>query len=292
MVWLITGASGQLGLAMSKKLESRSIPFIAVNSEEMDITQELFVDDFLHKHLPSVVVNCAAWTDVDGAEENENMAFEVNSLGPKYLASSSKKIGARLVQVSTDYVFSGESISPIQENAETNPVSVYGRSKRDGERNVQEIYPEGAYVVRTAWLYSPNGKNFAKTMTNLALASEAEVRVVGDQFGQPTSAGDLADQIIKLVWNESKFGIYHATNSGETSWFHFAQEIFRILEKDLARVKSVKSTEFVRAANRPRYSVLGHEAWDRVGLSEMRPWQLALQSEIPRILASLESESK
>lgn len=292
MVWLITGASGQLGLAMSEKLESASIPFLAVNSEEMDITQALFVDDFLQRHLPSVVVNCAAWTDVDGAEENENKVFEVNSLGPKYLAGSSKKIGARFVQVSTDYVFSGESISPIQENDETNPVSVYGRSKRDGERYVQEIYSEGAYVVRTSWLYSPNGKNFAKTMTKLALASDAEVRVVTDQFGQPTSAGDLAEQIIKLVLNKSKFGIYHATNSGETTWFHFAEEIFRLLEKDLTRVKSVKSSEFARAAKRPRYSVLGHGAWDTVGLSEMRPWQMALQEEIPRILASIESESE
>ena len=292
MVWLITGASGQLGLAMSEKLESRSIPFIAVNSEEMDITQEPFVDDFLHKHLPSVVVNCAAWTDVDGAEENEDKVFEVNSLGPKYLASSSKKIGARLVQVSTDYVFSGESISPIQENAETNPVSVYGRSKRDGERHVQEIYPEGTYIVRTAWLYSPNGKNFAKTMTNLALANEAEVSVVSDQFGQPTSAGDLAEQIIELVSNESKFGIYHGTNSGETSWFHFAQEIFRLLGKDLTRVKSVDSVEFNRAAKRPKFSVLGHEGWATVGISEMSTWQQALEHEIPKILASVERETR
>ena len=292
MVWLITGSSGQLGLAMSEKLTSQSIPFKTVNSKELDITQEFVVDDFLQRNLPSVIVNCAAWTDVDGAEDNEDQAFQVNSLGPKYLASSSKKIGAKLVQVSTDYVFSGESDSPIEENAEMNPVSVYGRSKREGEKHVQEIYPEGAYVVRTSWLYSPNGKNFAKTMTNLALVNDAEVRVVSDQFGQPTSAGDLADQVIKLVLNESKFGIYHGTNSGETSWFHFAQEIFRILGKDLTRLKSVESSEFLRAAKRPRYSVLGHEGWEKVGLPEMRSWQLALQNEIPRILATLESETE
>jgi dTDP-4-dehydrorhamnose reductase len=292
MVWLITGASGQLGLAMSEKLESQSIPFKAVNSKELDVSQEVLVDDFLKKYLPSVVVNCAAWTDVDGAEDNEDQVFRVNSLGPKYLASSSRKIGAKLVQVSTDYVFSGESDSPFQENAEMNPVSVYGRSKCEGEKHVQAIYPEGTYIVRTAWLYSPNGKNFAKTMINLALANEAEVRVVNDQFGQPTSAGDLADQVIKLVLNESRFGIYHGTNSGETSWFHFAQEIFRILGRDLTRVKSVNSSEFSRAAKRPTYSVLGHEGWNKVGLSEMRGWLPALENEIPRILASIEMETR
>jgi dTDP-4-dehydrorhamnose reductase len=292
MVWLITGASGQLGLAMSEKLASQSIPFIGLNSTELDITQEILVDFFLQKYLPSIIVNCAAWTDVDGAEVNEEKAYQVNSLGPKYLASSSKKIGAILIQVSTDYVFSGESDSPFQENAEMSPASVYGRSKRDGERYVQEIYPEGTYVVRTAWLYSPNGKNFAKTMTNLAISKETEIRVVSDQFGQPTSAGDLADQIIKLVLHKSKFGIYHGTNSGETSWFHFAQEIFRILGKDLTRVKSVNSSEFPRAAKRPNYSVLGHEGWSNIGLSEMKPWQQALEQEIPKILASVESESR
>lgn len=288
MEWLITGASGQLGLAMSERLASRSIPFRAAHSKDLDITQEDFVEDFLLKHMPSVVVNCAAWTDVDGAEANENRAHRVNALGPKNLASSSKKIGAKLVQVSTDYVFSGKSASPLDENAELNPVSVYGRSKCDGERFVQEIYKDGSYIVRTAWLYSSNGKNFAKLMSNLALASEAEVRVVSDQFGQPTSASDLADQIIKLVLQESKFGIYHGTNSGEASWFTFAQEIFRILGKDLNRLKPVSHSEFPRSAKRPEYSVLAHKGWDKVGLSEMRPWQHALASELPKILASIE----
>jgi dTDP-4-dehydrorhamnose reductase len=292
MVWLITGASGQLGLAMSEKLASYPIPFIAANSTELDITQEDSVQDFLHNHLPSVVVNCAAWTDVDGAEVNEDRANQINALGPKYLASFSKKIGAKLVQISTDYVFSGDSATPLHENAETNPVSVYGFSKRDGERYVQEIYSEGSYIVRTAWLFSPNGKNFVKTMTNLALVNEEEVRVVSDQFGQPTSASDLADQIIRLVKHGSEFGIYHGTNSGETSWFNFAQEIFRILGKDLTRLKSINSTEFIRAAKRPRYSVLGHEGWNKVGLSEMRGWLPALETEIPKILASIERETR
>ncbi len=292
MVWLITGASGQLGQAMVEKLTSQSIPFKPVNSKELDITQEFVVDEYLQRNLPSVIVNCAAWTDVDSAEDNEDQVFQVNSLGPKYLASSSKKISAKLVQISTDYVFSGESDTPIEEKAEMNPLSVYGKSKCEGEKHVQEVYPEGSYVVRTSWLYSPNGKNFAKTMTNLALANEAEVRVVCDQFGQPTCAGDLADQVIKLVLNKSKFGIYHGTNSGETSWFHFAQEIFRILGKDLTRLKPVKSSEFLRAAKRPTYSVLGHEGWNKAGLSEMRGWLPALENEMPKILASLERETR
>jgi dTDP-4-dehydrorhamnose reductase len=291
MVWLVTGASGQLGLAMGEKLKAQSIPFLGVNSKELNITQAVFVDDFLQKHLPSVVVNCAAWTDVDGAEVNEDRANQINALGPKYLASSSKKIGAKLVQISTDYVFSGEFNAPLKENAEANPVSVYGRSKYEGERYVQEIYPEGTYIVRTAWLYSPNGKNFAKTMMHLALSNDDEIRLVSDQFGQPTSAGDLADQIIKLVLHEPKFGIYHGTNSGETSWFGLAQEIFRTLGKDLSRLKPVNSSEFTRVAKRPKYSVLGHEGWAMVGLPEMRAWQNALAIEIPKILDSIERDT-
>ncbi len=292
MRWLITGASGQLGLAMREKLISESIPFIGTDSKVLDVTQEVFVEDFLREYRPNVVVNCAAWTDVDGAEVNEDWAYQVNALGAKHLASSSKSICARFVQISTDYVFSGKSHTPLHENSETNPVSVYGSSKRDGEKYVREIYPEGSYIVRTAWLYSPHGKNFVKTMTKLALSNEEEVRVVSDQFGQPTSASDLADQIVRLVLGEPEFGFYHGTNSGEASWFSLAQEIFSLLGRDLKRLKPVESSEFIRAANRPQYSVLGHTGWDRVGLPVMRAWQNALEKEMPKIVASIERETR
>ena len=284
MAWLITGASGQLGLAMCEKLASNSIPFIAVNSKELDITQEVSVKDFLRKHLPRVVVNCAAWTDVDGAEINKDQAYRVNAEGPRNLAAASRIHDAKLVHISTDYVFSGENNGPWSENNQTNPISTYGLTKRGGENFIQDIYADGSYIVRTAWLYSEFGKNFVKTMLKLALADDAEVKVVNDQIGQPTSAKDLSQQVIDMVLKKSPCGIYHGTNSGEATWYEFARKIFELLGQDVARVIPVTSNAFPRFAKRPEYSVLGHDNWFEIGLPEMRDWRMALTDEIPKIL--------
>ena len=284
MVWLITGASGQLGLAMQRELSTRGINFIAANSRELDITSQNSVESVLLRNSPKVIVNCAAWTDVDLAEIKQEQAYSVNALGVKFVALASKRIGAKLVHVSTDYVFSGVGDSPWLESAERDPASIYGLSKREGENFVQEIYGENSFVVRTAWLYSENGKNFAKTMANLALTDEREVRVVNDQIGQPTSANDLAQQIVDLVESNSTHGIYHGTSSGQATWFEFAQKIFELIGANTERVVPVSSDEFQRLAKRPRYSVLGHDNWRKSELPEMRDWRLALADEIPRIL--------
>jgi len=284
MVWLVTGASGQLGLAMQRALTVRGISFIPTNSKELDITSQNSVESVLLRISPKVIVNCAAWTDVDLAEINHEQAYNVNALALKYLSFAAKRSSAKLVHVSTDYVFSGESNMPWIENAERNPVSVYGLSKREGENFVQELYGENSFVVRTAWLYSENGKNFAKTMANLALADEREVRVVSDQIGQPTSANDLAQQIIELVESKSTHGIYHGTSSGQATWFEFAQKIFELVGANTDRVVPVSSEEFQSIAKRPRYSVLGHDNWRKSEVPEMRDWQSALADEVPRIL--------
>ena len=290
MTWLITGALGQLGLAMQSELKARDIQYLALNSQDLDITNHEMVNKSLSENEPNVVVNCAAWTDVDGAETNEDRAFAVNAIGPKNLAVASKGIGATLVQISTDYVFSGNSEKPWQEDDPCNPGSVYGASKRDGEAFVEELYPEGSYIIRTAWLYSPNGRNFAKTMAKLALSDAQEVRVVNDQLGQPTSAKNLATQIIDLVTAKKEFGIYHGTNSGSATWFSFAQEIFELVGMEKSRIVPVSTSEFPRPAKRPSYSVLGHEKWKKMGLEEMPDWKSILASEIPAILTQIKKE--
>ena len=289
MSWLIIGESGQLGLALTRQLISRGISVVSDNLSKVDLTKPELINDLVKKVRPGVIINAAAWTDVDAAESNQGAAYEVNATGPKHLAIISKNTGAILIQISTDYVFSGINSEPWKESDEQDPISVYGESKSVGEQYVLDLYPQGSYVVRTAWLYSATRKNFAKTMTRLALFGDDQVRVVNDQFGQPTFVGDLANQIIDLVVSGSSFGSYHATNSGEASWFDFAQEIFRLLGADISRVTPVPSSEFPRPAKRPVYSVLSHDEWKNTNLQPMRHWRLALSDAIPSIkLAVLE----
>ena len=290
MTWLITGASGQLGLALQEVLIQRGIDIVGANSSELDITKPLIVNQLVGFTNPSVIINTAAWTDVDGAESNESAAYSVNSLGPQNLAIAARKVDARLVQISTDYVFSGDASTPWSENAANNPQTVYGSTKSKGENFVLTSLPLNSYVVRTAWLYSPKGKNFAKTMVNLALNQLDEVRVVNDQIGQPTVAGDLAKQIVDLVLSEAPAGIYHGTNSGQATWFEFAQEIFRLAGADVARVIPVSSSEFPSPAKRPAYSVLSHDAWAGTSVPEMRNWKIALEEAMPAIISAVKAE--
>jgi dTDP-4-dehydrorhamnose reductase len=290
MKWLITGASGQLGLALQEELTKLGKEFVAASSSDLDITKPLIVDQVVDLIKPSVVVNTAAWTDVDLAETNKSAAYSVNSLGPQNLAHASKKVGARMVQISTDYVFSGQGSVPWTENAPHDPKSVYGSTKSDGERFVLTNLPSMSYVVRTAWLYSSKGKNFVKTMTNLALNSKSEARVVNDQVGQPTYSTDLARQIVALVLSKSQAGIYHATNSGKATWFDFAQEIFLLAGADVSRVIPVSTSEFPRPAKRPTYSVLGHDAWAGTSIPAMRDWKIALKEAMPRVISEVKAE--
>jgi dTDP-4-dehydrorhamnose reductase len=290
MSWLITGGSGQLGIAVSQELAERGILFDAWSSKDLDITQSSKVSDAIGKLSPTVIINCAAWTDVDGAESHELDASRVNSDGPENIALAAKLCNSKLIHVSTDYVFSGESQSPWEAEDEISPQSAYGRTKAEGESRVLAGYPEGSFVVRTAWLYSPWGKNFAKTMTKLALKSDGEVSVVSDQVGQPTSASDLARQLVELELSTSPAGIYHGTNSGQATWFEFAQEIFKLAGADVARLKPVLSSEYPRPAKRPSYSVLSHDVWVNSTVKPMRDWQIALAEIMPAIISAVKAE--
>jgi dTDP-4-dehydrorhamnose reductase len=290
MSWLITGGSGQLGIAVSQELGERGLSFHAWGSRELNITQGPIVRDLIAKLSPTVIVNCAAWTDVDGAEDNEVLASRVNSDGAENIALAAKQCGAKLIHISTDYVFSGEGQTPWQVTDEINPQSAYGRTKASGERRVLTVYPSKSSVVRTAWLYSPWGKNFAKTMTRLAMKGEGEVRVVIDQMGQPTSAIDLARQLAVLGQSSSSASIYHGTNAGQATWFEFAQEIFRLTGVEVDRVKPVSSAEFIRPAKRPSYSVLGHEEWGITSVQPMKDWKIALAEAMPAIILAVKAE--
>jgi dTDP-4-dehydrorhamnose reductase len=290
MTWLITGGSGLLGIAISQELGERGLLFNAWSSKDLDITHGPIVRDFVSDLSPKVMINCAAWTDVDGAETDELQASRVNSDGAENLAMAAKNCGAKLIHISTDYVFSGESKSPWQTGDAIIPQSAYGRTKADGEGRILETYPENSSIVRTAWLYSPWGKNFAKTMTRLAINGDGEVRVVNDQMGQPTSATDLAKQLIELGLSSSPAGVYHGTNSGQGTWFEFAQEIFKLTGADVNRIVPVSSSEYPRPAKRPSYSVLSHDAWAKTAIQPMRDWRIALQEAMPAIISAVQAE--
>ena len=222
-----------------------------------------------------VIINAAAYTKVDDAETNEDAAYAINAVGPHNLALAAAAQNARLVQISTDYVFDGSATEPYSEDTTIDPISAYGRTKAAGEAFVLATHPTGSYIVRTAWLYGEHGPNFPKTMLKLAAARDT-LTVVDDQVGQPTWTADLAAQVVALLDANAPAGIYHGTNSGVTSWFGFAQAVFASSNLDPARVTPTDSSQFVRPAPRPSYSVLGHDAWQSAGLAPMRDWRDAL----------------
>ena len=290
MTWLVVGARGQLGRSICEVLEERGIDFVRWNRENGSVSVQGFVSTYVGEIKPKVIINCTAWTDVDGAEANELGAKLVNADAVGYLATAAKACGAVFVHVSTDYVFSGVGTSPWSEDGIKQPLSAYGRTKAQGEDLVAQIYPDRSYIFRTAWLYSRYGKNFAKTMVKLALKDEADVLVVTDQVGQPTFARDLALQIVESIQKKIPFGVYHGTNSGQASWFEFAQEIFRLVGADVSRVKPVGSDAFLRSAKRPAYSVLGHDKWVGSGVDGMRDWKIALEEAMPAIVSAIKEQ--
>ncbi|KPG81346.1 dTDP-4-dehydrorhamnose reductase [Frigoribacterium sp. RIT-PI-h] len=269
--YLVTGARGMLGTDLLEALFGRDVTVLG--RADLDVTDRDAVFAAVQGH--DVVVNAAAYTAVDAAETDEEAALAVNGTAAGLLAEATASVGAKLVQVSTDYVFDGDATEPYAEDATIAPVSAYGRTKAEGEKLALAANPEGTYVVRTAWLYGAHGGNFAKTMVKLA-ASHDTVKVVDDQLGQPTWTADLAAQIVALLDSDAPAGVYHGTNSGSASWFEFAQAVFDEAGLDPARVLPTDSSAFVRPAPRPSYSVLGHDAWARAGLTSMRPWREAL----------------
>ncbi|ARJ06010.1 dTDP-4-dehydrorhamnose reductase [Humibacter sp. BT305] len=269
--YLITGASGMLGHDLQRALAGRDV--VALSRAELDITDP----DAVAAAVAGidVVFNCAAYTKVDAAETDEDAAYAVNATGAATLALATAANDAALIQVSTDYVFQGDATSPYSEDEPRDPLNAYGRTKAAGEEAVLRLNPARGYVVRTAWLYGADGPNFPATMLRLGRERDT-VSVVDDQVGQPTWTADLARQLVLLADSGAPAGIYHGTNAGTASWFEFAQATFQEAGLSPDKVEPTDSSQFVRPAPRPAYSVLGHDAWSRAGLAPMRDWRAAL----------------
>ena len=266
-MYLITGGNGQLGTELSKRLPNA----IRTDVDNLDITDELSVKQFVKNNNIDTIINCAAYTAVDKAEDNIELATKINVDGPANLA----KTGAKIVHISTDYVFDGKGYKPYTPDDKPNPISVYGKTKLDGEMAVLENAPM-ATIIRTAWLYSPYGNNFVKTMRKLGAEKES-INVVADQIGTPTYAGDLADAIVKILpqMNEKNRGIYHFTNLGVCSWYDFATEIME-LSGLKCKVNPISSAEYPTRAIRPFYSVLDKSKIQKTFGIENEHWKNGL----------------
>ena len=290
-MWLILGGEGQLGLSLQLTLSQANIPYRAVGRDVLDICNRDECIRIIKELQPQIVVNCAAWTAVDLAEDHEEQAFNINCTGSRNVAIACREANATLVHVSTDYVFSGVSDTPYETDSSTAPTSVYGRSKLCSELAVIEELPKRSYIFRTAWLYSQFRGNFVKTMVRKALA-HSPVRVVSDQLGQPTVATDLAQHIIDVVESNAPYGIFHGTNSGQASWYELTKEIYSLLKVDTSLVTPVPTSEYPTRAVRPQYSVLSHSRTSNLGLQEMTDWKMALLNTLPTIKQQILKEDQ
>ncbi|MER2013233.1 MAG: dTDP-4-dehydrorhamnose reductase [Methanobrevibacter sp.] len=275
---LITGSNGMLGHDLIEVLKDNH-ELILTTSKTLDITDKNHVIEFIGENKPDIVINSAAYTNVDGCEENQETAYSINGDGVRNLAEGCSKIDCPLVHISTDYVFNGKNTKPWVENDEIGPISVYGKSKLKGEEAILEILDK-FFIIRTAWLYGINGGNFPKTMLELA-KNHSEITVVYDEVGTPTYTTDLAKAISQLIETDY-YGIYHITNSGSCSWCEFARYIFEIAGKDV-KVLPVTASEFARPAPRPHYSVLENKNWIENGFEPLRSYKDAIKEYIELI---------
>lgn len=260
-----------LAYALKKTLRAKN-KLILTDINNMDITKSTEVSKFINNAKPEIIIHTAAYTDVDGAETNKSLAFKINRDGTKNVAKAAKILDIPIVYISTDYVFGGGKRKPYTETDRPNPLSIYGQSKYAGEKGIKKNTKK-YYIVRSAWLYGPNGKNFITTI--LRLADELpELKIVNDQRGCPTYTFDLAEGIAKLI-KTNKYGIYHLTNSGSATWYQLAKEILKIkkIKKDII---PISSKELKRPARRPGYSVLSNKKIRKYGIA-VRPWPQALK---------------
>ena len=269
---LVTGCNGQLGKAIQKEYESEAAELILTDVADLDITDNAQVLQFVREHKPQVIMNCAAHTAVDLCEEQWDLAYRINAIGPRNLAIAATQTGAKLMHISTDYVFSGDGDHPYTEFDPVGPNSAYGKTKLEGERFVQK-FAKNYFIIRTAWLYG-DGKNFVKTMLKLSETRD-NVSVVKDQFGSPTSAKELAKMMHHLEPTEN-YGLFHGTCEGSCSWADFADEIFRLAGLP-TKVKHITTEEYGSATRRPAYSVLDNYMLRLTTDFRMADWQDAIR---------------
>lgn len=287
----IIGARGMLAKKVVE-MTPAGWDIITLSHPQFDLTDASSSLAALRDIRPDVIINCAAYTDVDGAETHEALAYAVNAVGPENLARAAKQINATLVHISSDYVFGGNKMFPYEESDLAGPLSVYGKSKLRGEQAILDSGLERFFILRTSWLYGPGGKNFVETIIRLAQQRE-ELRIVADQFGTPTYTADLAKAIFNLLalqvkWDAGKrpgdplFGIYHFSNEGECSWYQFASEIVALLKKGNEPVKTerllpIDSTDYPLPASRPAYTVMSKQKYKRLTGEHIPTWQESLE---------------
>lgn len=275
---LVTGANGQLGTELVHQLERMDVTLFPYTKNDLDITDLKKAQKIVREIHPDIIINAAAFTNVDRAETEKELAFSINSIGQRNLAVAAEEIDAKICYISTDYVFDGNAVEPYKEYSLVNPIGVYGDTKYAGEQLTQSLNSK-YFIVRTAWVYGEYGNNFVKTMLKLA-TEKSEIGVVHDQIGSPTYTVDLADFIIELV-QTNKYGIYHCTNSGSCSWYEFAKAIFEEASIDI-NVIPLTSEQFPRPAKRPNYSVLENMALQVNDFSPRRHWRDALNTFIQK----------
>lgn len=276
---LVTGTKGQLGYDVVNELEKRGHTAVAVDIEEMDITDAVSVERVITEAEVEAVIHCAAYTAVDAAEDNVEICRRVNAEGTKNIAKVCKKLDLKMIYISTDYVFDGEGERPWEPDDERYPLNVYGQTKYEGELAVEK-YLEKYFIVRIAWVFGVNGKNFIKTMLKLSETHE-ELNVVDDQVGSPTYTYDLAVLLVDMVESD-KYGRYHATNEGLCTWYEFAKEIFRQAGVEV-KVNPVTSDMFPAKAKRPKNSRMSKEKLDANGFHRLPTWQDALERYLSEI---------
>ena len=270
---LVTGITGQLGYDVLRELEKRGLDCIGTTRKEIDLSTEDGAKNFILKNKPETVIHCAAYTAVDKAESEAEMAITVNGLGARRVAEACREIDAKMLFVSTDYVFGGDGKTPYETADEKNPVNTYGRSKLLGEDAVSMILKK-YFIVRTSWVFGKNGKNFVKTMLNLADKNK-KLRVVNDQIGSPTYTADLAPLLVDMIQTD-KFGVYHATNEGFCSWADFAKEIFKQANKKV-EVEPITTADYPTPAKRPFNSRLSKKSLDDAGFKRLPSWESAVE---------------
>lgn len=276
---IVTGMTGQLGYDVAKEFERRGEKFIGTTRKEINMLTEDGAKNFILEKKPDAVIHCAAYTAVDKAESEAETAITVNGLGARWIAEACREIGAKMIYISTDYVFGGDGRTPYEVDSEKNPVNTYGRSKLLGEDAVMAMV-KNYFIVRTSWVFGANGKNFVKTMLNLADKNK-KLRVVDDQVGSPTYTPDLAKLLVDMIHTE-KFGVYHATNEGFCSWAEFAKEIFKQAGKKV-EVEPIETVDYPTPAKRPFNSRLSKKSLDDAGFERLPTWKDALK----RFLAEL-----
>lgn len=278
-MYLVTGSNGQLGQELCHLLDDKKLPYIAATKETLDITNKEQVEEVVKKINPAVIFHCAAYTQVDKAEdEGKEVNHDVNVTGTENIANVAKKVGATLVYISTDYVFDGETTYEYVTNAVTNPQNEYGKAKLLGEEAVQSIMKDDYYIIRTSWVFGEYGNNFVYTMKKLS-ETHPTLTVINDQIGRPTWTKTLAEFMVFVIQENAPCGMYHLSNDGVCSWYEFAREILKETEVE---VRPIASSDYPQVAKRPMYSVLNLDKTKQLGFV-IPTWTDALTSFLRRV---------